>query len=160
MTEWRSIDPGHGRSFVLDAAACGRAEPGVKLGDDGAKLSSTGRITLFCKLIHHRKVPMNRREPGAAGQDHRADAGADAKTPAALCDLGHRHLKAGRILDAQLCCEQALAVDAKCAEAMHLMGLLSLQADQADHAIEWFARAIRHDERSAYLLSLGTTLKR
>src|SRR5690242_17817981 len=107
---------------------------------------------------------MNRREGEAAGQDHRADAGADAKTtdvktPAALCDLGHQHLKAGRILDAQMCCEQALAADVRCADAMHLMGLLSLQAEQADHAVEWFARAIRHDEKSTYLLSLGNTLK-
>jgi hypothetical protein len=30
----RSGDPGHGRTFVLDAAARGRAEPDVKLGDD------------------------------------------------------------------------------------------------------------------------------
>src|SRR5262249_47379783 len=105
------------------------------------------------------KVPMNRREPGAAGQDHRADAGADAKTPAALCDLGHQHLKAGRILDAQMCCEQALVVDANCADAMHLMGLLSLGADQPDHAIEWFSRAARHAEKPAYLLSLGNTLR-
>ncbi len=102
---------------------------------------------------------MNRREPEAAGQDHRADAGADVKTPAALCDLGHQHLKAGRILDAQMCCEQALAADGNCADAMHLMGLLSLQADQSDHAVEWFARAVRHDEKPAYLLSLGNTFK-
>jgi len=30
----RSGDPEHGRTFVLDAAACGRAEPDVKLGGD------------------------------------------------------------------------------------------------------------------------------
>jgi tetratricopeptide (TPR) repeat protein len=102
---------------------------------------------------------MNRREPEAAGQEYRADAGADAKTAVALCELGHRHLEAGCILDAQMCCQQALAADATCAEAMHLMGLLSLHANQADHAIEWFARAVRHDEKSAHLLSLGNLLK-
>src|SRR5215472_15587716 len=81
------------------------------------------------------------RERRAAGQTSKADSSA-ATTPAALCELGHRHLGEGRALDAQLCCEQALAADPDFAEAMHLMGLLSLRAGQIDHAIEWLSRAV------------------
>jgi tetratricopeptide (TPR) repeat protein len=103
---------------------------------------------------------MNPREGRAAGNQEEAASGADAETPAALCELGRRHLEAGRTLDAQLCCQQALATDPGFAEAMHLMGLLSLRAEQADHAIEWFARAVQHDQTPAYLLSLGNILKR
>ena len=39
------------------------------------------------------------------------------------------------------------------------MGLLSLQAKQYDHAVEWFALAIRQDPRPEFLSSLGITLQ-
>ncbi|MBV8926726.1 MAG: tetratricopeptide repeat protein [Bradyrhizobium sp.] len=68
-------------------------------------------------------------------------------------------MQAGRPLDAQHCCLQALAADPGCAEAMHLMGLLFLQAGQYDHAIEWVARANRHDPDTDYLFGLGTALE-
>src|SRR6185437_8755170 len=103
---------------------------------------------------------MTRREGRAAGNEEEAASGPDTQTPAALCELGRRHLEAGRTLDAQLCCQQALATDPGFADAMHLMGLLSLRAEQADHAIEWFARAVQCDQKPAYLLSLGHTLRR
>jgi tetratricopeptide (TPR) repeat protein len=102
---------------------------------------------------------MNRHERRAAGKKQRTAPGAGARSPAALCELGHRHLKAGRTLDAQLCCRQALAMDSGFAEALHLMGLLSLHTEQADHAIEWFNRAVQHEEKPAYLLSLGNALR-
>src|SRR5262249_15490354 len=63
-------------------------------------------------------------------------------------------------LDARSCCEQALAADADCAEAMHLLGLLSLDGEQLDHAVDWFACAVHREEKSTYLVSLGNTLKR
>ena len=47
---------------------------------------------------------------------------------------------AGRDLDAQLCAQQALAVDPAHADALHLMGLLGVRAGQYDHAVEWFGR--------------------
>jgi tetratricopeptide (TPR) repeat protein len=68
-------------------------------------------------------------------------------------------MHAGRHLDAQLCCQQAHAADAHHADTLHLMGLLSLHANQPDHAMEWIARAIRQDPKPEYLASLGTTLQ-
>ena len=68
-------------------------------------------------------------------------------------------MQAGRHLDAQLCCRQALAADPDHADTLHLMGLLSLHAGQRDHAVEWISRAIRQDPRPEYLASLGTALQ-
>ena len=51
-------------------------------------------------------------------------------------------------------------MDSGFADALHLMGLLSLRTEQADHAIEWFSRAVQRDQKPAYLLSLGNTLRR
>jgi tetratricopeptide (TPR) repeat protein len=102
---------------------------------------------------------MNRRERRAAGQNSKAASSA-ATTPAALCELGHRHLAEGRTLDAQLCCQEALAIDPNLADALHLMGLLAQKAEQLDHAILWFSRAIEREEKSRFLLGLGHALKR
>src|SRR5689334_2789829 len=68
-------------------------------------------------------------------------------------------MQEGRPLEAQLCCLQALAADPQHAESLHLMGLLSLQAGQYDHAIEWIARANQQDIATDYLLSLGRALQ-
>jgi tetratricopeptide (TPR) repeat protein len=100
---------------------------------------------------------------GAEGRTitQRTDQGfktTDGATPAALHELGLRHLQAGRPLDAQLCCEQALASDPHHVGSLHLMGLLSLQAKQYDHAIAWIARANRQDPKSQHLVSLGIAL--
>jgi tetratricopeptide (TPR) repeat protein len=67
-------------------------------------------------------------------------------------------MQAGRHLDAQLCCEQALAKDPHHVDSLHLMGLLSLQARQFDHGIAWIARANRQDPKAQYLVSLGIAL--
>jgi len=67
-------------------------------------------------------------------------------------------MQAGRDLDAQLCCERALALDPQHIDSLHLMGLLSLQAKQYDHAIEWIARANQQDPRAEHLFSLGIAL--
>jgi tetratricopeptide (TPR) repeat protein len=105
---------------------------------------------------------MNRNERRAAGRKRQTAAASPgaAATPAALCEAGLGHLRAERYLDAQMCCQQALATDPDYADALHLMGLLSHHTQQYDHAIEWFARAIRQDPKPAYLSSLGTTLQR
>jgi len=100
---------------------------------------------------------MNSRDRRGATRPSK-DEVSDANTPAALCEAGLRHLRAGRPLDAQVCCEKALAADAGHADALHLMGLLSLHAEQYDLAVEWIARALRQDPKAAYLTSLGTTL--
>jgi tetratricopeptide (TPR) repeat protein len=85
--------------------------------------------------------------------------GADANTPAALYQTGLGHLRAGRNLDAQLCCQKSLAIDSGHADTLHLMGLISLDAKQHDHALEWISRAIRQEPKAEYLTSLGTTLQ-
>jgi tetratricopeptide (TPR) repeat protein len=99
---------------------------------------------------------MSRRERRAAG--HKSRAAAD--TAAAHCQAGQTHRQAGKPLDAQLCAQQALALDANHADSMHLLGQLSLDAEQYDHALEWITRAIRLDPKPQYLASLGNTLQR
>jgi tetratricopeptide (TPR) repeat protein len=78
--------------------------------------------------------------------------------PAVLYEAGVRHLRAGAHLDAQLCCQQALAMDPHHADAMHLMGLITLHADRHDLAVEWISRAIKQEPKPEYLTSLGNTL--
>jgi tetratricopeptide (TPR) repeat protein len=78
--------------------------------------------------------------------------------PAVLYEAGLRHLRAGAHLDAQLCCEQALAMDPHHADTMHLMGLITLHANRHDLAVEWISRAIRQEPKPEYLTSLGHTL--
>ncbi|MBV8924365.1 MAG: glycosyltransferase family protein [Bradyrhizobium sp.] len=102
---------------------------------------------------------MNAHELGAAAiEPGKAADGPDGSTPAALHQLGLRHMQAGRHLDAQLCCERALASDPHHLGSLHLMGLLSLQATQYDHAIAWIARANRLDTKADYLVSLGIAM--
>jgi tetratricopeptide (TPR) repeat protein len=103
-----------------------------------------------------KKVPMNRRERRA--QKSKTSAG--ALTLAAQCQAGHRFLQSGQLLEAQLCCQHLLASNPNHAGALHLMGLISLQAKQYDHALQWIARAINQDPKPDYLLSLGATLSR
>ena len=99
---------------------------------------------------------MNRRERRAAAN---GSVRAPTKTtPAALYEAGLRHFRAGRQLDAQTCCQKALALDPEHADTMHLVGLLSLRAGDHDHAVEWISRAIRQAPKTDYLTNLGTAL--
>jgi Flp pilus assembly protein TadD len=104
-------------------------------------------------LIFTSKAPMDRR-------DGRTDAGQSSKDVAAAhYQAGLRHQQAGRFLDAQLCCKQALEADPNHLDSLHLMGLLALQARQFDHAIEWIARANEQDPNTDYLYSVGVALE-
>lgn len=104
---------------------------------------------------------MSRRERRAAGQKSQANpASAGADTAAALYQAGLRHRQAGKPLDAQLCAQDALAIDPNHADTLHLLGRLAFDAGQFDHALEWLTRAIRRDPRPEYLASLGNTLQR
>ncbi|MGJ5233268.1 tetratricopeptide repeat protein [Bradyrhizobium oligotrophicum] len=67
-------------------------------------------------------------------------------------------MRAGRHLDAQLCCQQLLARDPGHADTLHLMGLLCIHGKQFDHAVEWLASAIRREPKPLYLTTLGTAL--
>jgi tetratricopeptide (TPR) repeat protein len=80
-------------------------------------------------------------------------------TPSAFFEAGAAHMQAGRYLEAQICCRNALAADPYHRDSLHLIGLLCLQARQYDHAIEWIARANQQDVKTDYLLSLGTALE-
>ena len=104
---------------------------------------------------------MNRRErrTAAARGPQTKPPSPGPNTPAACYEAGLRHMRAGQYLDAQICCQQALAIDPGHAETLHLMGLLSLQSEQYDHAVEWISRALRQDPKAEYLYSLGTALR-
>src|SRR5271170_8112867 len=103
---------------------------------------------------------MNRRERRAAARPQTKSHAMGARTPAELHDAGLGYMQAGRYLDAQMCCEQALALDSSHTDSFHLMGLLALQANQHDLAVAWLARAIRQDPQPVCLSSLGTALQR
>jgi tetratricopeptide (TPR) repeat protein len=104
---------------------------------------------------------MSRRDRREGAQtSEKTSGGFIAASPAALHEAGVAHMQAGRYLEAQRCCERALAVDSGHADSLHLMGRLSVQAGQYDHAVEWIARAIRLDPKVDYLASLGTALQR
>jgi len=102
---------------------------------------------------------MNRRERRAADKPAKVElASPRASTIAALSDAAYRHMRAGRYLDAQLCCRQALAINPEHAETLHLMGLVLVHDKQYDHALEWISRAIGQQPKPDYLTSLGTVL--
>ena len=103
---------------------------------------------------------MNRRERRAAGKTSKMAGGAStASTPDPLYATGLRHFRAGQYLDAQLCCRQVLETKPDHADALHLMGRVSMQGRRYDHAVEWMTRAIRLDPRPDYLVDLGTALQ-
>jgi tetratricopeptide (TPR) repeat protein len=102
---------------------------------------------------------MNRRDRRVAARKSPATSKNSGNTAAALHEAGLGHLQAGRFLDAQMCCRQALALDAKHADTLQLMGLLSLHAKQYDAAIEWVGRANQADPKTDYLASLGSALQ-
>src|SRR5277367_6304344 len=104
---------------------------------------------------------MNRRERRVAARRFPAASKGGADTSAALYEAGLGHLRAGRHLDAQMCCQRALALDAGHADTLHLMGLIHLQGEQSDFAIEWFVRAIQQGSpKPVYLWNLGAALQK
>jgi tetratricopeptide (TPR) repeat protein/ADP-heptose:LPS heptosyltransferase len=102
---------------------------------------------------------MNRREDqAAAAQDEAGTIVEGEGAVAALIGAARGHLGSGRLLEAQLCCQQALALDGDHADTLHLMGLLCIHTKQLDHAVEWLSRAIRREPKPLYLTTLGTAL--
>jgi tetratricopeptide (TPR) repeat protein len=100
---------------------------------------------------------MNRRERRVARKFQ--ETAISAESTAALVRAAMGHLRAGRIPDAQIACQQALALDAVHAGALHLMALLALRAGQMDDALDWVLRALQQEVRAEYLLSLGAILR-
>jgi tetratricopeptide (TPR) repeat protein len=84
----------------------------------------------------------------------------DGNTPAAYFEAGLRLLQAGRLAESEQCGRQALALDARHADSLHLMGLLGLLAKQHALAVEWFAEAIRQNpDVPDYFFNLTNALK-
>ena len=104
---------------------------------------------------------MNRQERRAAARKSKTGPKSPAaSTPAALYELGLAYLRSGRWMDAQVCCDQALATDPKHADSFFLMGLLAIEANHWDHAVEWLARALGETVKVEYLIALGAALRR
>jgi tetratricopeptide (TPR) repeat protein len=99
---------------------------------------------------------MHSPERAAAGQT--SSAGDVAGEIATLYDAARNHMASARYLEAQLCCERALALDGQHADTLHLMGLLYLHLGQHDHAVAWLTRAIGAAPKTLYLTTLGTAL--
>ncbi len=102
---------------------------------------------------------MNHREGHAAGSNQGSSA-TDTLDPAMLHQQGLQHMQAGRHLDAQVCCQRALALSPDHADSLHLAGLLALESGQPDAALEWISRAIQKAPAAEYLPALGTALQR
>jgi hypothetical protein len=81
---------------------------------------------------------MNRHERRAAAKNSKPklrSINGGTVDPTALVQAGVDHLRAGRLLNAQLCGQQAIAADANHADGLHLMGLLGrLDESLADTA--------------------------
>ena len=66
------------------------------------------------------------------------------------------HHQAGRLAEAEQIYRQVLAADPRHAPALHLLGLVALQAGRADVAVEFISQAIRIDGgQAAYHANLG-----
>jgi tetratricopeptide (TPR) repeat protein len=101
---------------------------------------------------------MNRRERRAAGKTP-APGKAAGPDPSALYQAGIAHLRAGRMLDAQVCGQQALTADPEHADSLHLMSLLTIDAEHFDLAAEWARRAVAQEAKPEYLFTLGSVLR-
>jgi tetratricopeptide (TPR) repeat protein len=100
---------------------------------------------------------MNRRERRAAGNI--APGKATQPDPSALYEAGMAHLRAGRVLDAQVCGQQALTADPAHADSLHLMSLITIEAEHFDLAAEWARRAVEQEAKPQYLYTLGAVLR-
>jgi tetratricopeptide (TPR) repeat protein len=104
---------------------------------------------------------MNRKGRRQAAKTFKVRSGAsEAEGISAFHAEASTHLREGRWLDAQLCCEQALALEAENPKTLHLAGIACFNSGQYGQAIEWFSRAIRRQPESLYLADLGAALAR
>src|SRR5262252_258846 len=109
---------------------------------------------------------MNRKQRRAAarlGQGDRpgrTEATAIATSAAELFTVGVKHHQAGRSADAAACYRSVLALEPRHAEALHLLGILSLEAGGHELAVELFRLAIKENGRNhSYHSNLGVALK-
>jgi len=97
--------------------------------------------------------------------DAKAEAKMQAETPASGAQaLGLLHAAVlkdtleGRFLDALSRCQHALNQYPDNADTLHLTGLVHLEAQQPELAVEWTSRALRKEPKPAYLTTLGFAL--
>ncbi|MDE2063876.1 MAG: tetratricopeptide repeat protein, partial [Bradyrhizobium sp.] len=102
---------------------------------------------------------MNRQERRAAARKSGIPK-SPAPAPGSLYELGLAHLRNGRLIDAQICCQQALTLDPAHADSFFLMGLLALEGGNCDQAVNWLVRALGKVVKLEYLVALGTVLRR
>src|SRR5881392_2712861 len=68
--------------------------------------------------------------------------------------------QAGQVQAAEQTCRQVLAVDPRNADAMHLLGVIALEAGRHAFAVECITRAIELDAtQSAFFGNLGNALR-
>lgn len=104
---------------------------------------------------------MNRHERRAsARKPQKASKEPGSASVAELCSDASAHLQAGRLIEAQVCCQRALEINPGRAESLYLTGCVALEAGQHDHAAEWLARACASVSRADYLSALGGALLR
>jgi len=101
---------------------------------------------------------MSRQQRRAAARDPKKSSGPEM--PVALYAAGLAHLRSGRLLDAQVCCQNALAIDPAHADTLYLTGLLAIETNRHQDAVDWLARAISQTAKLEYVSALGLALQR
>jgi predicted TPR repeat methyltransferase len=82
------------------------------------------------------------------------------RSPGDLYDAALRHFLCKRVGPAEERCRQALTLDPKHADCLHLLGLIHWQTNRADLAVDLIASAIRcNPNNHEYFLNLGELLR-
>src|SRR5579872_3177414 len=82
------------------------------------------------------------------------------RSPTDLYDAASRHFLSKRYGPAEECCRQALAIDPKHANSLHLLGLVHVQTNKLDSAVDLIAAAIRcNPNNHEYFVNLGELLQ-
>lgn len=97
--------------------------------------------------------------PASAQESHQAPRGSSAASAQGLCSDALAHFQAGRLIDAQLCCQKALEIEPGHPDSLYMMGRVALEAGQNDHAAEWLTRAFAAVPNAEYAYSLGVALQ-
>jgi tetratricopeptide (TPR) repeat protein len=86
--------------------------------------------------------------------------GQDPRAIALLHASAFEHVLAGRLPEAKLVCEQALAMDPENPDTMNLLGIVHAEAGEFGQAVQWASRAIGKDPKPQYLTTLGAAFLR
>jgi predicted TPR repeat methyltransferase len=82
------------------------------------------------------------------------------RAPTDLYEAASRHFLSKRYQRAEECCCQALAIDPRHANSLHLLGLIHVQTNRLDSAVDLIAGAIRcNPNNHEYFVNLGELLQ-